>query len=236
MGISCYLAMTAAEMETAVAAPNWHTAYMACHFSSYSTGLSNIPTALPPNSMLIVNDRTPISNHDPDLIAAQLQQTVETLGCNSVLLDFQRPGNAETEALCRVLVGAIPCPVGISDLYAKGLDCPVFLPPAPLDQPLEAFLAPWKPREIWLEAATDATCITVTEKGSTHSPVDRPQPPKRHFLDQTLHCWYWTGPTKTQARFYLWRDSTQLKALLDEAEALGVPKAVGLYQQLGSHT
>lgn len=233
MGISRYLAMTAAELEAFSAAKNWCTAYMACHFSPYSTGLSNIPAALPPGSMLIVNDRTPICGHDPELIAGQLQQAVHALGCDSVLLDLQRPDCTQTAALCRVLTRALDCPVGISDLYAGSLDCPVFLPPAPLDQPLGEYIRVWKGREIWLEAATDAACITVTEKGSTFSPMTCPQPPRRHFLDQALHCWYWAVCTDTEAHFCLWRDSWQLEALLEEADALGITKAVGLYQLLG---
>lgn len=233
MAVSPILAMTAAEIHAAPYLPS-RLGYMACHFSPYTTGLSNCPSSLPPGSMLLLNDCTPICGHDPEAITKQLQQMVDQLECDSVLLDFQRPDCPETVALTKFLIRKLECPVGVSDLYARDLDCPVFLPPAPLDQPLKDHLAPWNGREIWLEAATDAACITVTEKGSSASPVTCPQPLKRHFLDQALHCWYWTERSEKEVRFYLWRDSRQLNALLEEAEALGISKAIGLYQQLGA--
>ena len=45
MGLPLYLAMTAAELSAAEALPR-KMAYMACHFSLYGTGLSNIPEQL----------------------------------------------------------------------------------------------------------------------------------------------------------------------------------------------
>ena len=42
MAIRQYLAMTAAEMTQAGSLPR-HAAWMACHFSPYSTGLTNLP-------------------------------------------------------------------------------------------------------------------------------------------------------------------------------------------------
>ena len=47
MAIRQYLAMTAAEMTQAGSLPR-HSAWMACHFSPYSTGLTNLPDRLPP--------------------------------------------------------------------------------------------------------------------------------------------------------------------------------------------
>ena len=55
IGIRLNLAMTAAELGAAPL-PS-HPAWMACHFSPYSTGLTNLPPKLPQDSLLILNDR-----------------------------------------------------------------------------------------------------------------------------------------------------------------------------------
>ena len=47
MAIRPFLAMTAAEIRGTETLPP-KTAWMACHFSPYSTGLSNLPKDLPP--------------------------------------------------------------------------------------------------------------------------------------------------------------------------------------------
>ena len=92
MAIRPFLAMTAAEIQGTETLPP-KTAWMACHFSPYSTGLSNLPKALPPGSMVILDDITPIHGHDAEAIAAQLRSRLEEIECSGVLLDFQRPGN-----------------------------------------------------------------------------------------------------------------------------------------------
>ena len=86
-----YLAMTPAEFNS-VSQPPPDFAYMACHFSPYGTGLGNLPTVLPPKSLLILNDRTPIKGHDPDLVLETIEQLTENSPCDGLLLDFQRPG------------------------------------------------------------------------------------------------------------------------------------------------
>ena len=72
MAIRPFLAMTAAEIRGTETLPP-KTAWMACHFSPYSTGLSNLPKALPPGSMVILDDITPIHGHDSETIAALLE-------------------------------------------------------------------------------------------------------------------------------------------------------------------
>lgn len=226
-----YLAMTAAEIHAAAALPQ-KLAYMACHFSPYGLGLSNCPQWLPPDSVLIVNDRTPICGHDPGIITAQLIELVDALKCGSVLLDFQRPDCKQTADLCATLTSALACPVCVSDLYADALACPVFLPPPPLNQPLQQHLTPWKGREIWLESALDAASITVTEGGSHYTPQPYTPPGEGCFPDEALHCRCWQEIEEDKIIFHLYRTEEDLEALLEEAEALGVKQAVGLYQQL----
>lgn len=230
MALPLYLAMTATEIrENALLPPQ--LAYMACHFSPYGTGLSNRPRSLPPGSMLILNDRTPIHGHDHGLIREQLEEIIERMRCSRLLLDFQYPGCEETAALAAVLVQSLPCPVGVSEGYAEELSCPVFLPPAPLDVPLQEYLHPFQGREIWLEAALDSMLITLTPKGASYSPL-----PYGAFRDghkeEKLHCRYHINITDDRADFTLFRTPEDLQSLLSEAESLGVTQAVGLWQEL----
>ena len=199
-----YLAMTAAEFHSnpVISQP---AAWMACHFSCYGTGLSNLPTSLPEGSMLIVNDRTPVCGHDPFLIVEQLTEAVDRLHPGCILLDFQRPNYPETAAIAQAIVSQLACPVGVAEGYADTLDCPVFLPPPPLDQPLKIHLQPWEHREIWLEAALDKTTITVTEEGSTFSPGIFSPDPDSSFYEGSLFCHYRVETTDTSALFHLFR-------------------------------
>lgn len=232
MEISRYLAMTQEEMAAFSPPAGYLPGFMACHFSPYGTGLSNIPRDLPAGSMLILSDRVPIRGHDPVLIRQQLEDAVLALECGCVLLDFQQPEIPETKALCEVLTQALPCPIGVSELYAQGLICPVFLSPALLDQSLREHIAPWEGREIWLDIAPEAACITVTEGGSTIVAVSFSEPPENSFEDSALHIRYRAEIFDNKILFHLWRDLPQLEALLEEAKALGITKAIGLYQQL----
>lgn len=231
MALPLYLAMTAAELSRTAQLPD-KTAYMACHFSPYSTGLSGFPDTLAPGSMLILNDRTPVHGHDSQLIADQLQQAALDLQCDSVLLDFQRPDNPETAEITAAILKVLSCPVGVSEYYAKALACPVFLPPPPLDSPPQAYFTQWAGREIWLEAALDSACITLTEQGCAYTPLFPPETPEPFHCDTRLFCRYHIELTDTAARFTLYRTKAELSSLLEEAARLGVTRAIGLYQEL----
>lgn len=227
MAIARYLAMTAGEMQQH---PAQLCAWMACHFSPYGTGLSNLPAQLPPGALLILNDRTPICGHDPTLIAAQLRERVLRLECRGVLLDFQRPGNGQTMELCQTLCRSLPCPVAVSEAYAQ--DAPiVFASPVPPDTPPEAALAQWQGREIWLELALDGMEITLTEAGAKAGPLPPWEHPVGGFSEERLHCHYRSELSEDQAVFTLWRTESDADALLEAAQSLGVSLGVGLYQQ-----
>lgn len=232
MGIPLYLAMTAAEMLTSPNIP-MHCGWMACQFSPYSEGISNIPTKLPPNSMVILNDRFPCQGHSPGLVADQLLHVVKTFSCAYALLDFQRPVTPETLAIAQSVTAALPCPVGVSAPYSRELDCSVFLPPCPLHQPLDAYLKPWKGRELWLEAGLFEQIHTVTKSGSAFSHQIPPCPPPAGFFDESLCCQYCTEIQENQIRFTLWDTPQTLLQKLEKADHLGVCLAVGLYQELG---
>ena len=227
-----YLALTAGELcgETAM---QEKPAYMACHFSLYNTGLSNLPRTLPPGSMLILNDQIPFSGHDPHRIVDQLLQTIKHFSCDSLLLDFQRPGNAEVLHMCHLLSSEITCPMGISHHYADDLECAVFLPPPPLDVPLGEYLHPWKNRKIWLESALEGADFTITTNGCKTVYLPFEPPTAESFIDETLHCRYRCQVDREKICFHLYRTVDQLEALLDEADTLGIERSIGLYQQLG---
>lgn len=221
-----YFAMTAAELQ-ACPAPGFPLAWMACHFSPYGTGLSNAPPALPEGSLLIFNDRTPIFGHDPRQIAGELAQIMDSRKCGGLLLDLQRDGSEELVKA----VADLPYPVAVTPAYGADLPIGIFLPPPPMLTPLADHLAPWQGREIWMEAALDKCSIRVDPGGSR--PIT-PVPFSCPHTDTGLHCQYGMDIRREWVDFHLQRKETQLAALLEEAEKLGVRQFVGLYQQLES--
>ena len=232
MALQPFLAMTAAEFRCAPALPP-KAAWMACHFSPYGTGLSNLPQRLPPGALLIVDDVTPPHRHHPPFMAEQLSQCVESLQCCGVLLDFQRRGCEETQSIAKQLVAALPCAVAVSESYAKELSCPVLLAPVPPSMALEDYICPWKDREVWLELGTEGEILTLTEQGCTVTSLPYPDWERTGLEEETLHCHYTIETNEKAARFTLWRTREDLTDLLEEAESLGVAGTIGLYQELG---
>ena len=230
MAMEPILAMTAAEMRNISDIPP-RIAWMACHFSPYGLGLSNLPQRLPPGSLLILDDCIPPCRHDPELVAEQLTLCVERLECCGILLDFQRAGQEETQVLAKHLASDLPCPVAVSESYGAELDCPVFLPPVPPSVLLEEHLFPWKGREIWLELGTEGETLTLTEDGCTVTPLPCPDLHKNGFTDETLYCHYIMDTNEKAARFTLWRTKEDIHNLLQQAKNCGVTHFVGLYQQ-----
>ena len=231
MALPLYLALTAAEFQKCSSQPE-QAAWMACHYSPYGLGLSNCPSRLPEGAMLILNDRTPAQGHDPALITEQLHKLGEMLHYKYILLDFQRPDSPENAAVAKAIVSAAPCPVGVSELYARDLDCPVFLPPVPPHVRLKEHLSSWQGREIWLEAALGGEVIAVTDKGSAFSPLLSSELPDAALEDPALHCHYQVRTYNDHINFTLWRTTEDLSALLRQAADLGVTLAVGLWQEL----
>ncbi len=232
MAFPLYLAMTASELE-GVPEVEPEVAWMACHFSPSAAGLSNFPQMLPENALLILNDCNPIHGHDPQRICDELLTALDTWKLQGIVLDFQRPGIREAAVLTEKILSSIPCPVLVSDGYAKDLPCPVFLSAPPLYMPLAEFLCPWSDREIWLEAALDAQELTLTKSGCR---IDSPpfiEDSEGFREENTLHCTYKIETGSDWAKFTLLRDYSHLQSLLKNAEDLGVRGAIGLYQQLG---
>ena len=230
MAFPQYLAMTGAEYAAAPSLPP-HPAWMALHFSAYGTGLSNFPPTLPENAMLLVNDRTPISGHDPSCIARQLQQITQEQGCACVLLDFQRPDCPETKAVVKAVLETCSCPVGVSEHYASGASCPVFLPPVPLRTPIAAYLSPWQDREIWLEATNMAEEVTITPEGMQAHALPPFDAPKDAHYEERFLCHYTIEVADRHIRFRLFRTPEDQEALWAAAQTLQVTQTIGLYQE-----
>ena len=232
MAADMFLAMTGAEIEKSEEIPE-KTAWMACHFSPYSTGLSNLPRMLPEGSFLILNDLAPMHGHDPVRIWQELAACVDTFRCCGLLLDFQREGYPDILNLIITLLQGLPCPVVVSDLYARDFDCPVFLPPVPPSCTLQSHIDPWQDRKIWLEIGTDGEEIVLTESGTTVTSLPRFAVPDAGFSEEKLHCHYSIDVTE-HATFTLWRTKEDLAALIEEAETNGVAGMIGLYQEFHS--
>ena len=233
MPIAHYLAMTAAEMAGNSSFPR-HAAWMAFHLSPSGVGLSNLPNWLPPDCLLILDDSTPIHDHAPERIASELIASMERLQCVGLLLDFQRPGIEQTRKLAEYLCGAFSFPVVVSDTYAAGLDCGVFVSPIPPDEAMASRLARWRGREIWLDTTMEGLEIVLTEKGAKSATLPHQKYPDCGLEDRKLHCHYRISLSENSAVFTLWRTKLDISAQLEEAEALGVTAAVGLYQEFGS--
>lgn len=230
MAFRHYLAMTAAEL-AACDTPPRDLAWMACHFSPYSTGLSNIPASLPPESLLILNDRTPIHGHDPGKICDQLAQAVARLHCSGVLLDLQIPDIEETAALVEYLTDRLPCPLAVSQAYSTEA-CAVFLPPVPPDEAPDTYLHPWQGRSVFLETALTEQTLHVGENGTAIIPNQDFRGPGYTHRDSRLCCHYSISVEPDCAEFHIYRTAEDLADLLKQAEALGVQACVGLYQEL----
>ncbi len=228
MRLSCYLALTPEELAQCSAPPK-HTAWMACHFSFYGTGLSNIPKKLPPDSMLILNDRVRLQRHDPEQILQELLQAVELLHPAGLLLDLQEAPTSLSEKIVTTLAEDLPCPVGVPQAYAHCSDGPVFLAAPPLDIPLQIYAAGWDGRELWLEAATETAMIRVTETGAEYAVYPLPDTPA--FQDSSLCCGYRLTASEDTLTVQLYRDQKNVADLLCKADELGFSRAIGLYQQ-----
>ena len=225
MVIDVYLGLTEGEMRKNTALPR-KSAWMACHFSPNSDGISNIPRRLPEGSLLILDDSTPIQGHAPSQVRDALTQLVEVHRCSAILLDFQRSG---AEEMVAALSDGLPCPVAVSFLYGAMTQGPVVLPPVPPFRRLEEHIRPWAGREIWIELSPEGCELRVDEEGA-HSGPWWPEG-ELSFRHERLHCHYRTELRPGMAVFRGCRTGEDLEDLLTEAEGLGITTALGLWQE-----
>ena len=205
-----------------------HIGWMACHFSPYGTGISNLPPKLPEGSLLIFNDQLPPCGHDPGQVAQELAQVALKQKCAGLLLDLQHPGMEETAKTVGEICRAAPCPVAVTEHYCTECNCAVFLSP-PLHIPLDSFLSHWQGREIWLEAAVEDVEFLITEAGCRKTPL--PCPPET-FPHTATDCFsrYHIAVGEDSVRFSFHRgkeDVTQMAQMGKNVRCM-----VGLFQQL----
>ena len=231
MEIPLFLAMTAGEVLGAEQLPR-QLAWMACHFSPYGMGLSNLPDKLPDGTMLILNDRLPPEWHDPVLAAETLVSAAQERKCSCILLDFQRAGNEKTASVVEAVLEMAQCPVGVSHGYAEGRSCPVLVPPIPPHLLPEDAVAPWKGRELWLELSSEGTAIRITESGSQYTPLSDYRPAATAHREPELHCHYEITVEEDRILFRLGRTKEDQEALLNTVKSARVTCALGLWQDI----
>ena len=203
MGLPLYLAMTGAEFRSVP-----HPAFLILE-----------PGQMPPPGVLpVITDR----------FAPEGQALTRLCqGRDAVLLDFERSPDADT----RELVRRLPCPAAAPPGYTD--TGPVFLPPAPLHIPPEEYLAPWRGREIWLEAALQKQTVTVIAAGAVVFPPCTNFDLDGGFYSESLCCRFFQEISEDRVIFTLFDTPETLKMKLDRAAELGVSRAVGLFQELG---
>ena len=226
MVLPLYLAMMDKEMQDSPLLPP-HIARMGCTFDPDGPGLLNLPEVFPQHGMLIVDDRHPIGGHDPVLVTDTLAEAADRLGIDCILLDFERPATASSQAMADSLAKALPCPVGMPPDYGASLDTPLFLPPCPLHVPMENYLTPWQDREIWMEARMLQQTITVTSTGTVYGipfPADNLA---GGYFDDVLCCQCITEITDNQVVFTLYDTPETLHKKWNHPR---MTHAIGLFQ------
>ena len=222
-----YMAVSRGELSNTLQNP---IAYMALHFSPYGAGLSNAPQNLPENSLLLLDDSMPISHHSGDTVSSQLREIVAQFSPKAVILDFQRSPCEESEIMACSLLESLPCPVAATKHYAKTYGCPVFLPPLPVNKPLEKHLYPWLEQGVYLEIAAETMAFTITENGATTTPSCTGE--HLPIADSRFLCHYDTKTFPDKVVFTVGRNKQDLARLFEDAYQLGVHAVVGLYQEL----
>lgn len=230
MKIPLYLAITAAECSGCTELPS-HMGWMACHFSPSGPGLSNMPSSLPPGSVLLVDDSNSFCGHQAEIIAQQLTQAISSWQLCSVVLDFQRSGDLDVKRLAEHLHSALPCPVVCTPDYAPEAS-PVLLPPCPPNRRLQDHITPFKDREIWLELALDGMTIHISREGSHTEPSPCVNTAQFPHWEEAFLCHYSILCSADAVTFHLQRSREDLQKLLYSAEQLGITHAIGLWQEL----
>ncbi len=231
MFLPIYLAMTGKEFAQFKGISST-LCYLACHFSASGAGLSNLPSALPSDSILCIDDSTPIANHNKEMVTSQIAELVDRFHPCGILLDFQRPDNPYTPDIIESILRCAKCPVAVSHIYAKEYACPVFLPPLPFRMTVSEHLQPWLDREIWLEIGNDKEMAIITENSFGAERVYSIPSNGTYFRDASLLCHYCSNIKPDHIALHFYRTAQDLEELQAQAKELGVIKFLGLWQQL----
>lgn len=229
MEIPCYLAMTAAEFQNSPNIPS-NFAWMACHFSPYGTGLTNLPTQIPDGSILLINDRTPIHGHDGKEVRETVMTVLERNPCRGIALDFQHDPTEEALSICRALED-LPCPVYVPPQYLRHNEQPVFLPPPCPLQTVEDYLAEYQNRPILLEVALDAGFLRIQTQGQDYFPRGSDAGSPYPHADEALAIHYRIETTPDSACFYFRRTLTNVAQIQHRCQDRFDCLFIGLWQE-----
>jgi len=227
MSIPVFLAMTAWEMAKENP-PLSSCGWMACHYLP-GGGLTDFPQALPPGSVILVDDSVLPHKQSTSQILSELTCCIHRFSPRAIVLDFQKNDLPENRELAKE-TQSLPCPVIVSEKYGKDINCPILLPPIPPHCPPKDYLNPYAGREIWLEISLESQALTLTKDGCREESCrkhDTPLP----FYDAQLFTHYGIACDDDAAVFILRREWSDLQKLLEEAKQYGVNAALGLYQE-----
>lgn len=226
-----YHAMTAAEWLTAPKLPEM-PAWMACHFSPYGTGLSNLPKMLPADALIMVSDRISPAGHDAALMVSQLADLTAAFKPAAIVLDLEAPENDFCRELARQCCKLKNVEVAVASRYAQDLPCSVFLSAAQLWTKPEDWLQPWEGRTIWAESVLQRGLVTVTDEGAAYKELPWEEPEEGLAVDEELQVAYRIRETKDAVEVMLWRGRKELDTWMQMLKGLGISRFLGLYQQL----
>ena len=225
MDIKCYIAMTEAEIYSAPKLPQ-HTAWMACHFSPYGTGLTNLPRRLPENAMVILNDRIPPSGHD----MVEIADTLNSINCNCYLLDFQIPKKKETEILVQYLSSQLRKPAAVSEYYSHCTNGPILAGLSP-HRKVSDIIHDHSDREIWLELTTDIQMLSVYSDHTESISMNTGKQWKKYIAWDGICSRYHIELFDDHVDYYFSRTIPQIKQHLSQIDQTKITKAIALYQQ-----
>lgn len=231
MDIYCYPALSDDELKNARIVPDIYCR-MGCHF--ISGGLTALPENLPRNSLLMIDDRIPLEKCNIAEVKNKLDRLTEEFRLAGILLDFQRSGSAESQALSIFLSKHMTVPVAVTEHYAQATSGPVFVCMPPAHQTIISSLEQWRGREIWLELATDRKTVIIDTEGcrvteSGDQAVITPSYCGKRYSHYKIDF------QGRAARFTFNRGIEDLKKIICDKKALGIKHTVGLYQELGTH-
>lgn len=228
MSIPVYLAMTAADFSSPL--PE-RAAWMAVHFSVASRGISNVPTSLPPGSLVILNDQIPWNGHSTGQICSGLGELLLRTRADGLLLDFERPPRPETMELAGALAvccQAMGCPVAMPPAYSSQVPSALFLLPGLGSGPLP------ENREVWAELSPTALRAVIGEDGvrkEATEPWAALREAANHpvFREPELGCLYFSRASDAEVEVQLFDTRETL------VERLGrypqITRAVGSYRE-----
>ncbi len=233
MSIPFFLAISAQEFPFLSELPS-NIAWMSVHFSSYGSGLSNLPHNLPKGSLLILDDQTPWEGHSTEVVCREIVESLLENQATGLLLDFERPATPETNLLttalsqcCREIGVMLGAPLS----YATD-DAAIFISPLPCQTPPERLYQ--KNRKVWLDVSPGAYLIHIGAQGATGQAADQRSFPDGIypvFTDTELCCSYRSRPNAGGVDILLNHSRESIETMLATLDENAVQLAIGLYRE-----